>query len=104
MPLPTLTAEQRAAALEKARESRQQRAAALDELAHGRTTLAELLTAADTDAVLAKTKVTTTLRNIRGIGATKLDRVMRQIGIADSRRLGGLGERQRRELITACDR
>jgi predicted flap endonuclease-1-like 5' DNA nuclease len=103
MPLPTLTAEQRAAALDKARESRQHRAAALDALAHGRTTLAELLTAADDDPVLAKTKVTTTLRNIRGIGAAKLDRVMRQVGIADSRRLAGLGERQRRELITACD-
>jgi nitrate reductase beta subunit len=104
MPLPALTPEQRSAALDKARDSRQHRAAALDELAHGRTTLAELLTAADDDAVLGKTKVTTTLRNVRGIGATTAERLMRQVGIADSRRLGGLGERQRRELINACDR
>jgi hypothetical protein len=29
---------------------------------------------------------------------------MRQVGIADSRRLAGLGQRQRRDLLTACDR
>jgi hypothetical protein len=104
MPLPTLTAEQREAALDKARESRQRRAAALDELARGETTLAELLTAADEDPVLAKTKVTTTLRNVRGMGPTKAARLMRRVEIADSRRLAGLGERQRRELIAACDR
>jgi predicted flap endonuclease-1-like 5' DNA nuclease len=104
MPLPTLTAEQRDAALGKARESRQHRAAALDELARGQTTLAELLTAAEGDPVLAKTRVTTTLRSIRGIGPNKTDRLMRRVGIADSRRLAGLGQRQRRALITACDR
>jgi predicted flap endonuclease-1-like 5' DNA nuclease len=104
MPLPTLTPEQRDAALDKARESRQRRAAALDELAHGRTNLAEFLTAADGDPVLAKTKVTTTLRNVRGIGPNKTSQLMRRVGIADSRRLAGLGERQRRELIAACDR
>jgi hypothetical protein len=57
MALPTLTADQRAAALDKARESRQHRAAALDELAHGNTTLAEFLTAAEEDPVLAKPRV-----------------------------------------------
>jgi hypothetical protein len=41
MPLPTLTAEQSNAALEKARQSRQHRAAALDELATGQTSLAD---------------------------------------------------------------
>jgi predicted flap endonuclease-1-like 5' DNA nuclease len=104
MTLPMLTAEQRAAALDKARESRQHRAAALDELAHGNTTLAEFLTAAEEDAVLAKTKVTTTLRNMRGIGPTRADRLMRQVGIADSRRLAGLGQRQRHALLTALER
>jgi predicted flap endonuclease-1-like 5' DNA nuclease len=104
MTVPMLTAEQRAAALDKARESRQRRAAALDELAHGNTTLAEFLTAAEEDAVLAKTKVTTTLRSVRGIGPTKADRLMRQVGIADSRRLAGLGQRQRRALLTALER
>jgi ribosomal protein S13 len=53
--------------------------------------------------VLAKTKVTTTLRNMRGIGPNKTDRLMWQIGIADSRRLAGLGPRQRQALLEALD-
>jgi ribosomal protein S13 len=60
-----------------------------------------MLTAAEDDPVLAKTKVTTTLRNIRGIGPNKTDRLMRRVGIADSRRLAGLGPRQRHALIDA---
>jgi predicted flap endonuclease-1-like 5' DNA nuclease len=103
MPLPTLTAEQSHAALETARASRRRRAAALDELASGQTSLAELLTTADTDAVIAKTRVSQTLRRVRGLGPTKATRLMETIGIPDGRRLGGLGERQREALLAAVN-
>jgi hypothetical protein len=103
MPLPTLTDQQRESALETARASRRHRAAALDELAAGQTSLAELLTAADHDTVIAKTRVAQTLRRIRALGPTKATRLMEQIGIPESRRLGGLGERQRHQLLAAVD-
>jgi antitoxin component HigA of HigAB toxin-antitoxin module len=104
MSLPTLTAEQRAAALDKARDSRRYRAAVLDELAAGQTSLAELLITADHDAVIAKTRVSQTLRRVRGLGPTKITRLMQQIGIPDGRRLGGLGQRQRDALLAAVER
>jgi predicted flap endonuclease-1-like 5' DNA nuclease len=104
MPLPTLTTAQRQSALDKARECRRHRAAALEELAAGQTSLAELLTAADHDTVIAKTRVAQTLRRIRGLGPTKTTRLMETIGIPESRRLGGLGERQRHQLLAAVDR
>jgi ribosomal protein S13 len=48
-----------------------------------------------------KTKVSRALRSVRGVGAVKAARLMAACGIADSRRLAGLGPRQRRALIDA---
>jgi hypothetical protein len=39
------------------------------------------------------------LTALPGIGTAKAESIMRQIDIADSRRLRGLGERQRLELL-----
>jgi predicted HAD superfamily phosphohydrolase len=99
MALPALSPEQRQAALDKAGESRRHRAETLARLQAGEITFAELLERAETDSVLGKTKVSRALRNVRGVGAVKAARLMTSCGIAESRKLAGLGPRQRHALL-----
>lgn len=76
MALPTLSAEQRQAALEKAAESRRHRSEVLGRLKAGEITFAELLERAATDAVIGKTKVVTALRSVAGVGAVTTAQLM----------------------------
>lgn len=99
MSVPSLSAQQRARALERAAEARRQRSLLRDRLKHGRTTLAEALAAADDDPVLARTRVATVLESLPGVGPARARRVMDELDIADSRRLRGLGPRQRAALL-----
>lgn len=101
MALPTLTPEQRRAALAKATESRRQRAEQLGRLQAGEISFADLLSGARTDAVVGKTKVSTALRSVPGIGAVKAGELMDSAGIAGNRKLAGPGARQREALLSA---
>ncbi len=98
---PKLTDEQRAAALEKAAIARRVRAEVKARLKMGTVTLPELLEQADNDPILAKIKVLAVLESLPGVGKVSARRTMDDIGIADSRRLAGLGDRQRAELLKA---
>ena len=98
---PKLTDEQRAAALEKAAIARRVRAEVKARLKMGTVTLPELLEQADNDPILAKIKVLAVLESLPGVGKVSARRTMDEIGIADSRRLAGLGDRQRAELLNA---
>ncbi len=98
---PKLTDEQRAAALEKAAIARRVRAEVKARLKMGTVTLPELLAQADEDPILAKIKVLAVLESLPGVGKVSARRTMETIGIAESRRLAGLGDRQRAELIEA---
>jgi hypothetical protein len=62
VPLPTLTPEQRAAALEKAAEVRKARAELKEQLKQGKTTLAKVLDRAESDDVVGKLKVSAVLQ------------------------------------------
>ena len=99
MPLPSLSPEQRAAALEKAAEIRKARAALKDELKSGKTTLAAVLDRAESDDVVGKLKVSAVLQAMPGIGKIRAQQIMEKLKIADSRRLRGLGEQQRKALL-----
>ena len=99
MPLPSLSPEQRAAALEKAAEIRKARAALKDELKSGKTTLAAVLGRAESDDVVGKLKVSAVLQAMPGIGKIRAQQIMEKLKIADSRRLRGLGEQQRKALL-----
>lgn len=99
MPVPTLSAQQRARALEQAAQARRERSLLRDRLKHGRTTLVETLRTADTDQVIARMRVVTVLGSLPGIGPARARRVMAELDIADSRRLRGLGPHQRAALI-----
>ena len=98
-PLPELTNEQRAEALRKAAEARRIRAEVKDRLKMGFLTFDELLTEADMIENVGKLKTLAALESMPGLGKVKARRLMTEIGIAENRRLRGLGEAQRRRLI-----
>lgn len=100
---PTLTPEQRQAALDKAARVRRARAEMKDRLKMGSITLREVLDSAATDEVAAKTKVLAVLESLPGVGKVKARRTMEEIGIAESRRIRGLGEQQRLKLLDLFD-
>jgi len=100
MPLPpTLSADQRQAALEKAASARRRRAELKERLKMGSITLRELLLEADVDEVIGKMKVLSVLESLPGLGKVKARRVMQEVGISETRRLQGLGDQQRKKLL-----
>jgi hypothetical protein len=103
MALPTLTPEQRQAALESARKARLVRAALLEKLKTGQTQLADVFSQADAEpnGPVAKTKVTALVKALPGYGPKKSAELLGQIGIAETRRIRGLGEQQRKQLLAA---
>lgn len=101
---PTLTPEQRAAALEKAAFARKARAELKDDLKSGRVTLGTLLSRAGSDDTVGKMKVLAVLESLPGTGKVKARRLMEQVGISDTRRLQGLGAKQRETLLEAIER
>lgn len=96
---PSLTPEQRAAALEKAVRIRQERAAVKRALKEGRLSLADALNQAAGNEAIGKMKVLVLLESLPALGKVKARRLLDQIGIAESRRVQGLGTVQREELL-----
>ena len=99
---PQLTAEQRQAALAKAGEVRRKRAEVKQQLKMRSISLSDLLAQAETDDVVAGTKVLAVLESLPGMGKVRARKMMDEIGIADSRRIRGLGEQQRASLLARC--
>ena len=98
---PSLTPEQRQAALAKAAEARRARAEIKERLKMGSITLPELLEQAETDNMVAGIKVLAVLESLPGVGKVKARRTMDEVGIADTRRIRGLGDQQRKALLAA---
>jgi hypothetical protein len=94
-----LSPEQRAAALEKAAEVRKARAELKEQLKQGKTTLAAVLDRAESDDVVGKLRVSDVLKAMPGIGKIRAIQIMEKLKIADSRRLRGLGDQQRKALL-----
>jgi hypothetical protein len=95
---PSLSPEARQAALQKAAAARRQRAELKEKLKMGSLTFKELLDQADRDEVVAKMKVVAVLESLPGLGKVKARRLMEEIGISETRRVQGLGDKQRRSL------
>lgn len=96
---PKLTPEQRQAALRKAAEVRRARAEVKELLKTGSMTITELFDRADKDEGIGGIKVERLIAAMPGMGKVKAMRLMESIGIADNRRLRGLGDRQREALL-----
>jgi hypothetical protein len=92
-----MSPEQRQVALEKAREARTARSAMLADLKAGTLTLADVL--GRDDDLARKTKVNQVLRALPGVGQARASAVMERAGITADRRVGGLGARQREQLL-----
>jgi hypothetical protein len=96
--LPPLTPDQRAAALEKAARARKERAEIKNRLKHGSTSLSQVLKDGQSDDIVGKMKVSALLESVPGIGKVRARQIMERLGIAESRRVRGLGANQRAAL------
>lgn len=99
MALPKLTDEQRKEALAKAAEARKARAELKEQLKRGDITLKAVLDKASSDEIIGKTKVSALLESLPKVGKVKAKEIMDELEIAQTRRLRGLGDRQRRALL-----
>ena len=99
MALPTLTPEQRAEALEKAAVARRERAAVKNQLKYGQGSLRSVLAEGKSNDVIGKMKVYVLLESLPGVGKVKARAIMEEIGIAETRRVRGLGPHQASALI-----
>jgi hypothetical protein len=97
--LPQMTDEQRAQALAKAGAARRQRAEMKVLLKTGSLTMAEVFAQADEDDIVAGTKVFPLLASMPRMGKIKAKRLMEELGISESRKIRGLGRRQREDLL-----
>jgi S13-like H2TH domain len=96
--LPPLTPDQRAAALEKAARARKERAEIKARLKKNELKLSDVLKEGQTDDILGKMKVSALLEAVPGIGKVRARQIMERLGIAESRRVRGLGANQRAAL------
>ena len=61
-------------------------------------TLSEVIKDGSTDDVIGKMKVSALLESLPGVGKVRAKQIMERLGIAESRRVRGLGANQRAAL------
>ena len=94
----SISDEARREALIKAAKVRRERSELRVQLKAGDISLSDLLDRLDDDTV-GKMKILAVLESLPGVGKVKARRAMERIGISESRRLRGLGSRQRGRLL-----
>ena len=99
MALPQLTEEQRKQALEKAAEARRKRAEIKQQLKNGTLTLPQVLTRPGDDDTIGKMKVASVLESLPGVGKVRARKIMERLDISSTRRIRGLGAKQKEALL-----
>lgn len=99
MAVPKLTPEEKKIALKKAQELRSRRAKLRRELKSGNLTLKEVLNNSSDDGVISRMRVAYLLESLPRIGRVRSQKIMEEIGIHQSRRVQGLGARQKKKLL-----
>lgn len=94
--MPALTTEQRLGALAKGAEYRKRRSQAKNDFAEGKIGYTAIFESED--EAIQRMKVTELIGCVRGVGETKTKRLMATLGIAESRRVKGLGASQKQKL------
>lgn len=102
MALPELTDEQRKAALEKAAAARHARAELREQIKKGEVSVEEVLNS--DDPIASRMKVSTLIESLPGYGKAKASKIMDELGISPSRRVQGLGVRQREKLLEVLNK
>jgi len=92
--LPPLTPEQRQAALEKAAASRRERAEVKNRLKNSGASISDVLKQGASNEVIGKMRVVELLQSMPGLGKIRAKQTMERLGIAESRRVRGLGSKQ----------
>lgn len=103
MALPEMSDEQRAAALAKAAEARRIRAEIKELLSTGSLTLGEVFARAETDEIVAGTKIYPVVVALPKMGKVSTKRLFEEHGISETRRIRGLGSRQKQVLLDLLD-
>ena len=98
MALPNLSDADRKKALEKAAKARQARAELRQDIKSGKVKFADVMKKSD-DPIVARMKVSTLLESLPGYGKAKAAKIMAELEISESRRVQGLGARQREMLM-----
>jgi len=101
--LPSLTPEQRAAALEKAAAARRRRAEVKNRLKYAQGSLADAISEGQQVDSVGKMKVSALLEALPGVGKVRSRQIMDEIGISESRRVRGLGPHQVKALVQRFD-
>ena len=95
---PQLSSEQRQAALAKAAQSRKARALVKEKIKNHELSIDDVLALSKSDDAIAKMRVRELLEALSGVGKVRAQSLMEKIGISQSRRIGGLGRHQIKEL------
>ena len=82
MPLPDLSPEQRAAALEKAAAARKARAELREQLKSKGATVGDVLKQGETDEVIGKMRVSAVLESLPGVGKARAAKIMERLEIS----------------------
>ncbi len=104
MSIPARSDEQRAQALESALAARMERARLRAELKAKQMSGVDVLEGAVENRLWAGLKVTWLLECLPGVGQVRAERMLSDLQIAPSRRIQGLGTRQRAALIAELTR
>lgn len=99
MPVPELGPDERRAALAKAAEVRRIRAELKQMLKSGEVTMRQVLERSTSTEALDRMKVSEVIEAMPEYGPVTARRLMEQLDIAPTRRLRGLGPRQRVALL-----
>ena len=94
MALPPLTPQQRLGALYRAAASRRERAEVKNRLKNSGASIVDVLQEGQRNEVIGKMRVVDLLQSMPGLGKVRARQVMERIGIAESRRVRGLGAKQ----------
>ncbi len=98
MSIPKLSPEERSKALQKAQQIRSQRMEVRNQLKAGKLTLSDILANPENE-VYAKMRVKYLLESLPQIGKITAQKIMTEIGIDEARRVQGLGNRQKTQLL-----
>lgn len=99
MALPPLTPEQRAAALERAAAARRERASVKARLKNSGESIEQVIAAGRDNDAIGKMRVSALLESMPGVGRVRARQIMDEVGIAQSRRVRGLGQNQTAALV-----
>ncbi|MDR2109452.1 MAG: integration host factor [Coriobacteriales bacterium] len=98
MALPQLSEEARKEALKKAAAARSARAELRQKIKEGKISVKKILET-EGDAVIDKLKVSVLVESLPGYGKAKAAKLLDEIGISETRRVKGLGSKQRAALL-----